>query len=136
MKNRSELREITVKVLYQVFVLKNTNLEYNVDDLIKELLEVESDFVEDLVNGVISNLEELKNTANDFMKDWTIDRLNLVDQAIILVGIYELKFTDTPPVVAINEAVEISKKYSDDAVVKMINATLDAIYHSKEDNER
>jgi len=46
------------------------------------------------------------------------------------MGIYELLFTKTPPVVAINEALELAHKYSDDKVVKMINGTLDQIYKS------
>ena len=60
-----------------------------------------------------------------------MDRLNKVDQAIVALGIYELKYTETPSVVAINEAVELSKKYSDEKVTKMINATLDKIYHNE-----
>ena len=65
-------------------------------------------------------------------KDWTIDRLSKVDQAILLLGVYELLYTDTPSVVAINEAIELSKKYSDEAVTKMINGVLDKIYHDEE----
>ena len=61
-----------------------------------------------------------------------MDRLNKVDQAIISLGIYELLYTDVPSVVAINEAIELSKKYSDEAVTKMINGVLDKIYHEEE----
>ena len=61
-----------------------------------------------------------------------MDRLNKVDQAILSLGIYELVYTDTPSVVAINEAIELSKKYSDEAVTKMINGVLDKIYHEEE----
>jgi len=66
------------------------------------------------------------------MNNWTIDRLNKVDQAIISLGIYELMYTDTPSIVAINEAIELSKKYSEEAVTKMINGVLDKIYHEEE----
>ena len=61
-----------------------------------------------------------------------MDRLNKVDQAIISLGIYELMYTDVPSVVAINEAIELSKKYSDEAVTKMINGVLDKVYHEEE----
>ena len=47
------------------------------------------------------------------------------------MGIFELLYTKTPPIVAINEAVELSKKYSDDSVRKMINGVLDKVYHDK-----
>ena len=132
MKNRSELREIIMKVLYQVNILQDTNLEYNIDDLIKEQLEVENEFVNTIINGIIANQKNINETANKYLKDWTIDRLNKVDQSILSIGIYELSYTDTPSIVAINEAIELSKKYSDEAVTKMINGVLDSIYHNEE----
>ena len=61
-----------------------------------------------------------------------MSRLNKVDQAILTLGIYELLYTDTPSVVAINEAIELSKLYSDEAVTKMINGVLDKVYHEEE----
>lgn len=135
MKNRSELREIAMKVLYQVYIYQNSNTTYDIDSLIKEQLEVENDFVNSLVNNIIKNQNKISNMANKYLNDWNIDRLSKVDKAILSIGIYELLYTDTPSVVAINEAVELSKKYSDEKVVKMINATLDKIYHNEEINE-
>lgn len=135
MKNRSELREIIMKVLYQVNILEETNLDYNVNDLIKEQIEIQNEFVNNTINEVISKQKEINDLANKYLKDWTIDRLNKVDQAILSLGIYELVYTDTPSIVAINEAIELSKKYSDEAVTKMLNGVLDSIYHSEENNE-
>jgi len=134
MKNRSELREIIMKVIYQVNILKEGNLDYNINELIKEQLEIENDFVNETVNGIVKNQEEIDTLANKYLKKWTIDRFNKVDQAILSIGIYELMYTDTPSVVAINEALELSKKYSDLDVTKMINGVLDNIYHSEEQN--
>ena len=131
MKNRSELREVTMKVLYQVFLFQESKLEYNLDDLIHEQLEVENTFVDDCVHGVLDNQENLRKMANDSLQGWSLDRLNKVDQAILLLGIYELIHTDTPSVVCINEAIELSKKYSDEAVTKIINGVLDKIYHDE-----
>ena len=133
MKNRSELREIAMKALYQVYIYENTKTEYSVKSIIKELIEIENDFVNDLVNGVIKNQNEISNLANKYLVEWDIDRLSKVDKAIISIGIYELKYTDTPSVVSINEAIELSKKYSDEKVTKMINATLDKIFHNEEE---
>ena len=135
MKNRSELREMAMKVLYQVYIYQSSNTTYDIDNLIKEQLEVENDFVNSLVNNIIKKQKEISNMANKYLNDWNIDRLSKVDKAILSIGIYELLYTDTPSVVAINEAVELSKKYSDEKVVKMINATLDKIYHNEEINE-
>lgn len=132
MKNRSELRDIIMKVLYQANLYDEGNISYNIDDLIKEQLEVENEFVESSVNGIIKNKKKIEAKANKYLKDWTIDRLSKVDQAILSLGIYELLYTDTPSVVCINEAIELSKKYSDEAVTKMINGVLDKIYHDEE----
>ena len=131
MKNRSELREISMKVLYQIYILENTNTSYDVKNLIKEQLEVKNEFVNELVNGVITNQEKISEIANKYLANWNIDRLSKVDKAIISIGIYELLYTETPSVVAINEAIELSKKYSDEKVTKMLNATLDKIYHNE-----
>ena len=51
------------------------------------------------------------------------------------VGIYEIIWTDTPDVTCIDEAVELSKEYSDEKVCKMINGVLDKVYHSKDKND-
>ena len=132
MKNRSELREIIMKVLYQANLYDEAKISYELNDLIKEQLEIENEFVETSVNGIIKNKKSIEKTANKYLKDWTIDRLSKVDQAILSLGIYELLYSNTPSVVAINEAVELSKKYSDEAVTKMINGVLDKIYHDEE----
>ena len=129
-KTRSELREIIAHVLYESYILDKANVSYNPTDLIKEELEVENDFVNEIVSGVRDKQEEINKIANTYLVDWEIDRLSKVDKAILSIGIYELLYTKTPPVVAINEALELAHKYSDDKVVKMINGTLDRIYKS------
>ena len=131
MKNRSELREVIMKVLYQVYIYDNTKVEYDINALIKDQLEIKNDFVDTIVKGIIKNQEDISNLANKYLENWNIDRLSKVDKAIFSIGIYELMYTDTPSVVSINEAIELSKKYSDEKVVKMLNATLDKIYHNE-----
>ena len=118
--------------MYQVYILENTDAKYDINELIKEQLEIENDFVNTSVSGIIKNQKEISSLANDALVDWNIDRLSKVDKAILSLGIYELKYTETPSVVVINEAVELSKKYSDEKVTKMINAVLDEIYHEGE----
>lgn len=132
MKNRSELREIAMKVLYQIDILDEVKEPYDIDTLIKEQLEIENEFVNELVTGVIKEKKKINKLANDHLNEWTIDRLSKVDKAILSIGIYELMYTDTPSIVSINEAVELSKQYSDEKVTKMINACLDKIYHENE----
>ena len=93
---------------------------------------MENEFVNSVVNGVLEYRSDIDKIANKHLNDWTIDRLGKTDQAILRMGIYELVYTDTPEIVAINEAVELAKEYSDEKVKNMINAVLDSIYHGEE----
>lgn len=133
MKNRSELRDIIVKSLYKIYIYNGVNIDYNVNDVIKETFEenINNNFVYDVIDGILKNEEEILHIANKHLKDWDIERLSKVDKAIMSLAIYELLFTDTPNIVCINEAIDLSKKYSDEKVTKMINATLDSIYHNE-----
>ncbi len=132
MKNRSYLREIIMKVLYQIYILKESEVDFSIPALIKEQLEVENEFVTTSIDGVLKHQKKIYEKANTYLESWPMERLNKVDQAIVSLGIYELLYTKTPPVVAINEAIELSKKYSDEKVTKMINAVLDSVYHENE----
>ena len=129
--NRSELREKCMIILYQIEVYQKNKIAYEIDDVISEVVEVDNEFVKEIVYGVTTYKDEIDKLANKYLKGWTIDRLGNTDKAILRMGIFELIYTDTPDVVAINEAVELAKSFSDDDVRKMINGVLDKIYHEK-----
>ena len=135
MQKRSKLREIIIKCLYQIYIYQDIKIAYDIDEIIEENIDIKNDFVNNSIEGVLKYQKDINTLANKYLKDWDIDRLNKVDKAIISLGIYELRFTVTPSIVAINEAIDLSKKYSDEAVTKMINAVLDNIYHSEDTNE-
>lgn len=128
---RSELREKIMTILYQIDLYKQNKIEYNIDDIIKENSEVDNEFIKDMVYGVITYETELIQIANNNLKDWTIDRLDSMGRQILKMGIYEMKYSDTPDLVVINEAIELAKKYSDDNVRKMINAVLDNLINQE-----
>ena len=130
--NRSELRKKIMTILYQINVYEKNKMKYNVEDIINEVLEIDNEFVKDMVYGVITYKNDIDKLANTHLNNWTIDRLGNTDQAILRMGIYELLYTDTPKIVSINEAVELAKIYSDDDVRKMINGVLDKIYHGEQ----
>ncbi len=132
---RSELREKIMIILYQINVYSINKIEYDVDDIIKEVNPIENEFVKDIVYGVVTKKEELDSIANKHLNKWTIDRLGNTDQSIIRMAIYELLYTETPGIVVINEAVELAKSFSDDDVKNMINGILDKIYKDKVDHE-
>jgi len=125
--NRSELREKAMVVLYQIDICQDRKMEYDIDYMIKANLEVDNEFVKDLVYGVTTYKDTLDEIADSHMVDWSIKRLDKTGAAILRIGLYELKYTETPEVVVINEAIELAKKYSDDAVRKIINAVLDKV---------
>ena len=127
MATRSELREKIMTILYQIDMYKKSNYNYDLDKVIKENIEISNEFVNTIVNGVLDNYDELNKIANEYLTDWTIDRLDNLGATILRMSLYEIKYTDTPNIVVINEAIELAKKYSDENVRKMINAVLDKI---------
>ena len=127
-RTRSELREKCMIILYQWDIYRKTEKNnINLDDIINDNIDIDNEFVKDIVYGVVTHQEELDKLANSYMENWTIDRLDKTGASILRMGIYELKYTDTPDIVVINEAVELAKKYSDENVRKIINAILDKI---------
>ena len=125
MKSRSELREKIMIILYQIDINKSQHINFNVEELISDNLDIDNEFVRDTVYGVITYEDEIIKIANKYLKDWDINRIDKTGAAILKMAIYELKYTETPHIVVINEAVELAKKYSDDSVRKIINAVLD-----------
>lgn len=125
MKSRHELRESVFKILFQV---ENTDLDY------RELLEFEVDDVagSEYVTRTLDDIFEKKNEIDEIitnnLKDWKLERLSKMDRQILRISTYEILFTDIPYKVSINEAVELSKKYSEkDDSYKFINGVLKGI---------
>ena len=133
--NRTEAREKIMVILYQIDFYIKENMSYDIDTVIKENLEIDNKFVRDVVYGVMKNIENIDKVISKYLENWDLDRLGKTDKAILRLGTYEMLYYDTPKVVVINEAVELSKKYSDDKIVKLINAVLDKIRDNEDINE-
>ena len=125
MKSRHELREAVFKILFQI---ENTELDY------KELLELEqeeianSSYVNNTLTEIIDKLEEIDNIISNNLKDWKLERPSKMDRQILRISAYEILHSDIPYKVSINEAVELSKKYSEkDESYKFINGVLKGI---------
>lgn len=129
---RSGAREMTMRILYQVSVFEKAKASYDLDEMFMDIEGRNKEFIENIVNEVILKKEELDKKANKYLINWEINRLNMVDQAIFEIAIYELIYTDTPKKVVIDEAINLSKKYSEESVVKMLNGVLDKIYHEED----
>jgi len=131
MKSRSELRKLIMTALYQISICESNKIPYEKKDILKLLLDEPNDFVTNALNGVLENKKDIDENINKYLKNWTIDRLGKTDQAILRLGTYEILYTDIPGAVAIDEALKLSKRYSDEKVKDMINAVLDNILQNK-----
>ena len=131
-ETRSGAREMAMRILYQVSVFEKAKASYDLDEMFMDIAGRNKKFIENIVNEVILKKEELDKKANKYLINWEINRLNMVDQAIFEIAIYELIYTDTPKKVVIDEAINLSKKYSEESVVKMLNGVLDKIYHEED----
>lgn len=125
MKSRHELREAVFKILFQV---ENTELDY------KELLELEQEdvatnkYVNETLTEIMAKLDEIDAVISSNLKDWKLERLSKMDRQILRIAAYEILYSDIPYKVSINEAVELSKKYSEkDESYKFINGVLKGI---------
>lgn len=132
---RSELREKIMTILYQINIYRKDKIDYDVELVIKENDISDNTFVKDIVNGVLNHEKELDTLINKYLKDWQIERLGNIDQAIFRMSTYELIYTDTPKIVSINEGIILSKKFSDTSVTKMLNAVLDNILDNEVNHE-
>jgi N utilization substance protein B len=118
-KSRREEREDIIKKLYEIDI---NNFEVSLDE--------ETPFVVDSIKGVLTNLEKIDNIIGVNLQKWSIKRLTYVDRAIIRFATYELLNTDTPHEIIINEALNITRKYSDegnDKTVGFNNRVIDNI---------
>lgn len=132
---RTEAREKIMIILYQIDFYIKENMEYDIENVIKENLDMDNKYVRDIVYGVMERLTDLDTIITKYLENWDLDRLGKTDKAILRLAAYEMMHYDTPKVVVINEALELAKKYSDDKIVKLINAVLDKIRDNEEVNE-
>jgi len=129
---RREARELALTYLYQ--------LDLGVEDLKSVLDVLEKDkrgsqkvrrFACDLVVGVWSNREAVDQMIREHLQNWKLERLTRTDRGLLRIAVFEMKFhTDVPGKVAINEAVEIGKKFGGDESGRFLNGVLDAVYHA------
>ncbi len=88
-------------------------------------------YAEDLVRGTLDNLDPVDAKIRELARNWDFHRIARVDLAILRLAIYELLFrTDIPPVVTINEAIELGKTYSSEESKRFINGILDKMKDS------
>ena len=84
-------------------------------------------FAQRLFRGVLDDLETIDQRITRHAEHWKIQRMPTVDRNILRIGVYEMLRTDTPPAVAIDEAIELARRFSGEESVHFVNGVLDAI---------
>ena len=129
--NRTAMREQAFRLIYSLEVQKQENLQEAVELYIesnniknKDAIE----YIKDAIFGIDKNKKEIVEEIEKRLKpDWKIDRISKVDLVILKLAIYEIKYNKIPFKVAINEAVELAKKYGEEPSKKFVNGILASI---------
>ena len=107
-------------------------IETFVDNYEENIKNLDLDYIKEVLKGVEENKESIDNLIKENLQKWKIERVSKVNLAILRLAVYEMKYVnDVPEKVAINEALEITKRYSDEKSVSFINGVLDNIYKGK-----
>lgn len=129
--NRSTIRELTFRLIYSIEIQKSTNIEEQID-LYIESNNIEDknakEYIRDVVLGIETNIEDITKLIEKHLKsDWKIDRISKIDLSLLKLSIYEIKYKEIPYKVAINEAIELAKKYGEDNSKNFVNGILASV---------
>lgn len=132
MANRHLLRTISLQTLFEWdFNQRQGNLDEIFDRVKNEFApnSEEVDFAEQLLKGVIQNIDAIDEIIVKNAPEWPIEQITIIDRNVLRLGIYEMMFLkETPAKVAINESVEMGKRFGGDSSGKFINGVLGALY--------
>lgn len=134
MSKRSRAREVVLQVLYQYDLNPSEDLQA-LDTFLFGRLHGEKSLVEfarSLVQGVLRNRAELDELLEKRAANWTLARMAATDRNILRLGAYEILYTETPPRVVINEAVELAKRFGARQSPQFVNGVLDGFLKSRE----
>lgn len=127
MSRRSRAREVVLQLLYQDDLnpsrLVAPDEEFMQGRLKKNVEIVE--FARMLLSGVRRNRSELNQLLTKQTRNWSLERMAVIDRNILRIGAFELLYTETPPAVVINEAVELAKRYGAEQSAQFVNGVLD-----------
>ncbi|MCB0411465.1 MAG: transcription antitermination factor NusB [Bdellovibrionales bacterium] len=130
--SRRQSRELALQVLFQQEFSANLS-DKEALEVFRNNFEFSQDiwnYTEILLKGVQNHQNEIDSLLQQAVSHWSLNRLALVDKKLMRIAIFELKFygTEVPPKVAINEALEMAKKYSSRESASFINGVLDQIH--------
>ncbi len=138
MQRRSRARDVVLQLLYREDLNPSHDME-SLREFIGQRLNEDQDLVEfawSLVNGVLRNREELDQLLAKRAENWSLSRMAATDRNVLRLGAYEILYTDTPGRVAINEAVELARRFGTRQSSTFVNGILDRLLpeHSRSDS--
>ena len=129
---RKRSREIAMELLFSMEISKNSyeeTIECFVEVYEMDLKTIDLEYIKEVMKSVVDHKEEIDEIIKNSLINWTIDRVSKVNLTIVRLAISEMLYiNDVPEVVAINEAIELTKKYSDDKSVSFVNGALDKAF--------
>ncbi len=133
---RHRAREAALQVLYALDLRAASEIEDPTQESVARAMHAMHEnfeipnqsvpFAEELVRGVVENREQVDACIARAAANWRIERMAVVDRNILRISVYEMQYTKTPPAVAIDEAIELARRFGDDPSPKFINGILDA----------
>jgi len=133
MSRRSRAREVAFQVLYQ----DDLNLQCSPalgEQLIDQRLRFDdlAEFARSLVAGVRRHRAKIDSVLEETAANWSLKRMAATDRNVLRLGAYEILYSDTPGRVAIDEAVELAKRFGSAQSSQFVNGILDKVMHEKE----
>lgn len=129
--NRSAMRENAFKLIYSLEIQKPETLQEQIDLFFEsnDIKDTETKkYINDVILGIDKNNDQiLKEIEQNLKEDWKLSRISKMDLSILKLAIYEIKYNEIPYKVAINEAVELAKKYGEDKSKNFVNGILASI---------
>lgn len=136
---RSAMRELAFKLVYGLEMQKEESLEQV--DIFVECNEITDEkvihYLKDIQKGLTSNAKEINMLIEDNLKEnWSLNRVSKINLSLMKIAIYEMLYKELPYKVAINEVVELAKKYSDESAPVFINGILASVVKEKNLNKK
>ena len=133
---RQKSREKAMELLFSMELSKNTyeeTIETFIEDYEMDLKTIDVDYIKNVVKVVTDNLEDIDSRIVNALVNWKLDRVSKVNLTILRLAVGEMLFVDdVPGSIAINEAVELTKKYSDEKSTSFVNGVLDKVLKTLE----
>lgn len=136
MTRRSRAREVALQVLFQDDLNPRVN-PASADEFLASRLQTDElvEFARSLVAGVRRNRAELDQLLARTADNWTLERMAATDRNVLRLGAYEILYSSTPGRVAINEAVELAKRFGAKQSAQFVNGILDKFLAGQREKE-